>query len=165
MPKLHYLIGDALKPIKTPAINCHCCNSIGGWGRGYVLAIRAMYPAAEKAYLNWFATGSPKLGDVQYVQVTSGLCIANMIGQEGVQWQGKIPPIRYEALEKCLKDVYTLATDENAIVTMPRIGCVLAGGTWNVIGPMVEKLMTVDTYVYTLESQKDRWNDKYEGTA
>jgi len=157
MSQIHYLIGDALKPVKTPTIICHCNNDAAGWGRGFVLAISKMWPEPEKAYREWFVTGKPRLGDVQFVQVTPDITIANMIGQHGTQWQGKIPPIRYDALEKGFKQVYERALAEKAIISMPRVGCVLAGGSWNVIGPM-----TVETYVYTLENQKDRWKDKYE---
>ena len=162
MIKLHYLIGDATNPIKKPAMISHVCNNVNGWGRGFVLALRAKYPEAEKAYHNWFATDKPKLGDVQFVQVASDICVANMISQHDVRWQGKIPPIRYDALETCLKKVYEKAFADKLTMAMPRIGSVLSGGSWGVIGPMIEKCMTVETYVYTLESQRNRWHDKYE---
>jgi O-acetyl-ADP-ribose deacetylase (regulator of RNase III) len=160
--KLHYLIGDATDPIKKPAMIIHCCNDAGRWGRGFVVALRAKFPESEKAYRNWFATDKPKLGDVQFVQVAPDVCVANMIGQHGVRWEGKIPPIRYEALEICLKKAYEKALADKLTIASPRVGCVLAGGTWEVIGPMIEKCMTVETYIYTLESQRNCWQDAYE---
>ena len=36
---INYLKGDATEPTKKPAIICHVCNDIGGWGRGFVLAL------------------------------------------------------------------------------------------------------------------------------
>jgi hypothetical protein len=45
---------------------------------------------------------------------------------------------------------------------MPRLGAVLSGGSWNLIENIIKKTMTVETYIYTLESQKDRWPTKYE---
>jgi O-acetyl-ADP-ribose deacetylase (regulator of RNase III) len=160
--KLHYLIGDATEPVIKPAMIIHCCNDEGGWGRGFVLALRSKFPESEKAYRNWFATKDPRLGEVQFVQITPDICIANMIGQQGTRWQGKIPPIRYDALSVCIEKVYDKASKDKVSVHMPRIGCVLAGGSWDVIGPLIEKRMTVESYVYTLESQKNRWQDKYE---
>ena len=48
---------------------------------------------------------------------------------------------------------------------MPRIGCVLAGGSWDLIEAIIKKVMTVDTYVYTIAEQKDRWPTQYEDVA
>jgi hypothetical protein len=140
----------------------HVANDINGWGRGYVLALRGKYPASEKQYHEWFRTGKPQLGQTQFVQATSDVCVANMIAQRDVRWQGKIPPIRYDALTSCLKTVYEKAAKENLTVHMPRIGCVLAGGEWPVIEKIIKEAMTVETYVYTLEKQKDRWATVYE---
>jgi hypothetical protein len=61
-----------------------------------------------------------------------------------------------------LKKVYEKALADKLTIASPRVGCVLAGGTWEVIGPMIEKCMTVETYIYTLESQRNRWQDAYE---
>jgi O-acetyl-ADP-ribose deacetylase (regulator of RNase III) len=85
-----------------------------------------------------------------------------MIAQRDTQWVGKVPPIRYDALEKCLKAVYKRAYALGCTVHAPRIGCVLAGGDWKYISQLIIKIMTVETFVYTLEKQKDRWKDPYE---
>jgi len=165
MPNLHYLIGDATEPVKRPALLPHVCNTINGWGRGYVLALRDKYPESEKQYHEWFRTGHPQLGQVQFVQVKPDICIGNMIAQEGIRWQGSIPPIRYEALNDCLKLAYEKAAKENLTVAMPRIGCVLSGGSWDKIEKIILATMTVESYVYTLEKQKDRWPTVYENVG
>lgn len=180
MPELHYIIGDATTPIKTPAVVPHCCNSIGDWGRGFVLALSAKYPEPEKAYREWFKNGDykdlgkPELGKCQIVQVDNKknpddvIFVANIIGQHGTQWEGKTPPIRYESIEKGLKTAYQFATEmsvmlENGMtVHMPRLGSVLAGGDWGTIENIIKKVMTVDTYVYTLPNQAWKWKDAYE---
>lgn len=166
---LHYLIGDVTKPIKKPSLICHINNDIGGWGRGVVLSIGKAFPEAERAYRDRFNAGNPiNLGETQIVEISngdgsfSGVRVANMIAQHGIRWQGKTPPIRYEALERCLKFVYTNASKYGCSVHMPRIGCVLAGGQWDSISPIIERVMTVETFVYTLPDQKDRWNNEYE---
>lgn len=162
---LHYLIGDATEPTVKPAIVPHCCNSTNGWGRGFVMALSAKFPEPEKEYHNWFATGKPQLGDVQFVQVKPDLIVANLIGQEGTRWQGKVPPIRYDAITKGLEKVYQKALKENFTVHMPRIGAVLAGGDWDTLEKIIKGTMTVETYIYTLENQKDRWPTKYENDS
>ena len=161
--KIRYLIGDATLPVKKPAVIAHVCNDKKMWGRGFVLALRDRYPEAEKAYKKWFREG-PKfeLGYVQHVQVKKDITIANMIAQHDIRWQGNRPPIRYEALRKCLSSVYHRAEAMKVTVHMPRIGCVLAGGSWNEIEPIIQETMTVDTFVYTLANQTDHWDDIYE---
>jgi O-acetyl-ADP-ribose deacetylase (regulator of RNase III) len=158
----HYLIGDATEPVKRPAMILHVCNDVNAWGRGFVLALRAKYPESERQYHAWFRTGHPQLGQVQFVQVTPEVCVGNMIAQEGIRWQGKIPPIRYDALGSCLGQAYERAREKDLTVHMPRIGCVLAGGDWNRIENIITNTMTVETYIYTLECQKDRWPSVYE---
>ncbi len=51
---------------------------------------------------------------------------ATMIGQHGRKHGSKGPPIRYEAVDACLKKALELRVS----VHMPRISCGLAGGKW-----------------------------------
>jgi O-acetyl-ADP-ribose deacetylase (regulator of RNase III) len=64
-----------------------------------------------------------------------------MIGQRGIKTGSKGPPIRYEAIEKCLFQVEQKATELSASVQMPRIGCGLAGGKWSKIEPIINKVL------------------------
>jgi O-acetyl-ADP-ribose deacetylase (regulator of RNase III) len=166
---LHHLIGDATDPVIKPALICHVCNDchpIGKWGAGFVVSLSKKNEAPEDAYLHWALEGPSngyELGAVQLVPFAEGVTVANMIAQHDTRWKGKIPPIRYDALETCLTSVYKHALENKLTVAMPRIGCVLAGGSWDQIEAIIKKVMTVDTYVYTLESQKNRWPTQYEG--
>jgi len=168
--RLHYLIGDATEPVHKPAIICHVNNDLGGWGRGFVLALSAKYPEAEKAYRQWKLSYDARipnttpftLGSVQFVATGNSIHIANMIAQHDVVWMNKIPPIRYGALESCLTEVYRRAPEMGVTVHMPRIGADLAGGEWPKIEDIIKKTMTVDSYVYTLKNQRDRWPTVYE---
>jgi O-acetyl-ADP-ribose deacetylase (regulator of RNase III) len=60
-----------------------------------------------------------------------------MIGQHGLRNAGGEPPIRYDAVGKCLAKVAAKAKELGASVHMPRIGCGLAGGRWEVIEPLI----------------------------
>jgi O-acetyl-ADP-ribose deacetylase (regulator of RNase III) len=160
--KLHYLIGDATLPVEKPAMIVHVCNDIGGWGKGFVIPLANRYPDARESYRKWYTLGTMKLGEIQIVQVTPDICVTNMIAQHDVRWHGSIPPIRYGALKKCLIAIYDDARRAKLTVHMPRIGCVLSGGEWPVIEKIILETMTVETFVYTLESQKDRWPTKYD---
>lgn len=157
---INYVNGDATNPqVAGAKIIAHVCNDIGGWGRGFVLSVTQRYPAAEWAYRGWYQGNIEptredppfKLGEVQLVRVKPDVFIANMIGQHGVMPEGDVPPIRYDAVEKCLQTLRICAKVLNASVHMPRIGCGLAGGKWTDIEPIIERALTRDdvpTYVY-----------------
>src|SRR6476661_4900383 len=74
------------------------------------------------------------VGKVQFVEASPGLWVANMIGQHDVvAGPGGVPPVRYEAMRQALRRVGTFAREHAACVHMPRIGCGLAGGSWDVV--------------------------------
>lgn len=156
---IEYVVGDATDPKVTgPKIIAHICNDIGGWGRGFVLSLSQRHPEAEKAYRRWNADGSMgpddrpfHLGEVQLVKVADDTWVANMIAQHGIMPKNEMPPIRYEALERCLVSVAAYAKFYGTTVHMPRIGCGLAGGKWQYIEPLVEARLAsqgIPVYVY-----------------
>jgi len=149
--KLIYLIGDATKPVKTPAIIAHVCNDIGAWGKGFVVPLGKKYPQAKKSYLKHKSV--LHLNYTQILNFSNDVSVANMVAQKGIYAKNGRPPIRYDALEKCLSDVQSAAIAKNATVHMPRIGAGLAGGNWKEIEAVILKTMRVDTYVYTLDTE------------
>lgn len=142
MTAIHYLQGDATSPqAKGNKIIAHICNDLGGWGKGFVLAVSRRWPEPEAAYRRWHrerAANDFGLGAVQLVQVEPYIWIANMIGQRGMKTGSKGPPIRYEAVDECLGKLGDFAGEKAASVHMPRIGCGLAGGRWELIEPLIE---------------------------
>jgi O-acetyl-ADP-ribose deacetylase (regulator of RNase III) len=145
--------GDATMPSQLPAVIVHVCNDVGGWGKGFVLALSRRWPEPERAYRAAFA-GSPRpsLGDVQFVEVEPGITVANLIGQRDIRRDvaGR-PPIRYEAVRAGLETVSHHALAKRASVHMPRIGCGLAGGTWAEIEPLIQATLVtagVAVFVY-----------------
>jgi hypothetical protein len=184
---LNYVKGDATAPQGDGLkLVVHCCNNIGAWGAGFVMAISNKWPAPYEQYFNWMSkkeieegtvTGPPKLGECQFVPVEDNIIIVNMVGQEGTAsktvWPSTSrvpvvkPPIRYEAIQKCLQKVAVQVTKLNAIeqqlvkdtnttavdlglekqvepisfipvsVHCPKFGCGLAGGKWDKIEPLL----------------------------
>jgi len=61
-----------------------------------------------------------------------------MIGQRGIRSGSDGPPIRYPAVEQCLRTLGDRAIELQASVHMPRIGCGLAGGHWDRIEPLID---------------------------
>jgi O-acetyl-ADP-ribose deacetylase (regulator of RNase III) len=143
MAGITYLKGDATCPqAKGVKIICHVCNDLGGWGKGFVLALSRRWPQPESDYRAWQAAGADEgfgLGAVRFVQVEPYIWVANMIGQHGIKRGSSGPPIRYEAVAACLKQVAARAKELGASVHMPRIGCGLAGGEWSKVEPLIEE--------------------------
>jgi O-acetyl-ADP-ribose deacetylase (regulator of RNase III) len=154
-----YVIGDATEPQgEGHRIICHVCNDIGGWGRGFVVALSKKWRETEARYRAWHAEGEAggfALGAIQVVEVEPQLSVANMIAQHGTRPMKGVPPIRYEALRECLLRLAEHASAAGASVHMPRIGCGLAGGTWSEVEAIVRTTLCeagISVVVYDLEA-------------
>lgn len=141
MSAITYVRGDATAPQgKGVKLIAHVCNDLGGWGKGFVLAVSRRWPEPEAAYRHWHrerARNDFGLGAVQFVQVGPYTWVANMVGQRGMRTGSKGVPVRYEALDAGLAKVAGKAAELGASVHMPRIGCGLAGGTWARVEPLI----------------------------
>lgn len=146
----------------------HICNNLGGWGAGFVLALSKRWSEPERQYRKWFRDGDSQrfevfaLGNVGWAMVEPGLWVANMIAQTGYGKSGShqhkteeeeadLPPIRYEALRTCLFKVAESARIKGSTIHAPRIGCGLAGGSWDKIEPLIQETMPdLQIYIYDL---------------
>lgn len=131
----------------------HICNDMGGWGKGFVVAISRRWKEPEAQFRAWYKNGEGfELGAVQLVKVTDDTFVANMIGQHNIYNAADgTPPIRYEALSTALGKVCELAKEYQASVHMPRIGAGLAGGDWAKITAIIDEKLCqhgVDVTVY-----------------
>jgi O-acetyl-ADP-ribose deacetylase (regulator of RNase III) len=64
--------------------------------------------------------------------------VANMVVQHGITTRRTTrPPIRYDALRQSLHVLAEQTVGLSGSVHMPRIGCGLAGGEWELIEPIV----------------------------
>ncbi|MEU6665135.1 macro domain-containing protein [Streptomyces sp. NPDC046727] len=141
MSEITYVRGDATVPsVKGAKVIAHVCNDIGGWGKGFVLALSRRWPEPEAAYRAWHrdrAKNDFGLGAVQLVRVGPHVWVANMIGQRGTRTGSKGVPVRYEAIDTGLARLSGEVIELGASVHMPRIGCGLAGGRWSRVEPLI----------------------------
>ncbi|MFF7457567.1 macro domain-containing protein [Kitasatospora sp. NPDC008115] len=142
-----YVRGDATAPPgKGVQVIAHVCNDLGGWGKGFVVALSRRWSEPEAAYRRWHrerASNDFGLGAVQLVRVGEHLWVANMVGQRGIRTgRSSGPPVRYEAIDAALATLGGHALDLGASVHMPRIGCGLAGGRWSSVEPLVTARLT-----------------------
>lgn len=160
---IHYIKGDATKPVQTfndsNQIIAHICNDKGGWGAGFVLALSKLSSLPELSYRKAFKYNEKfGLGFVDFVTIKEGeekkLLVANMVAQHGYKSADNPVPLSYPHLEECLEKVGKYAALINASVHMPQIGAGLAGGNWDKISKIIkDKICSlgVPTYVYLWE--------------
>ncbi|MFE1345872.1 macro domain-containing protein [Streptomyces sp. NPDC058757] len=144
MTEIEYVRGDATAPHgKGVRIVAHVCNDLGGWGKGFVLAVSRRWPEPEAAFRRWHrerAANDFGLGAAQFVQVSPQLWVANLVGQRGIRTgRSTGVPVRYEAIDRALGLLAEKAVELDASVHMPRIGCGLAGGKWERVEPLVRE--------------------------
>ncbi|MGW7358615.1 macro domain-containing protein [Streptomyces sp. NPDC054802] len=159
MSEIRYVRGDATAPqAKGVKLIVHVCNDLGGWGKGFVLALSRRWPEPEAAYRRWHrgrAGNDFGLGAAQFVRVGQYLWVANLVGQRGIRTGSKGVPVRYEAIDRALAAVGDKAVELGASVHMPRIGCGLAGGTWSRIEPLITARLTARSIPVTVYDHGD----------
>lgn len=158
MPELIYINGDITNPIESHCVIAHVVNDIGVMGAGVAKALYTKWPSVKWTYLKWYQTNHIvhpfQLGKVNFVQVDDekDIVVANMIAQHGIYSSTNQKPIRYDALRKCLFEVYSYCKANKVNLHLPMIGSGLAKGDWNIIEQNLKDGMEVDTYVYQFKN-------------
>jgi len=129
-------------------IIAHLCNSVGAWGRGFVLAVDQLSPIPRTAYKEMArrhkgaATHSVPipLGETQFCEVEPNLWVVNMVAQNGITKDpnGDGCLVDYKALNECLKTVFERAVALRCNVHIPSgMGSGLAGGSEQMIHDII----------------------------
>lgn len=134
----------------------HCCNDVGSWGAGVVLAISKAWRGPEAHYRSWSNRCRVRgeilpLGATQFVDTGAGITVANMIGQ--TLGRGDHPPVKYDAIYECLKTVGQHADATGQSIVAPMFGAGLAGGKWEIIEALIETAIPkhISVVIYDFE--------------
>lgn len=147
MPNIVTKTGSATSPRedgKEGLIIAHICNSVGGWGAGFVLAVSKLSKVPEAAYRALAAehNGQIPIGTLQFVEAKPRIFVANMVTQEGTD-PSKGCLVNYSALKDCLRQTLARAVLLNYHVHMPAgMGSGLAGGDKVTILKLIEQTAT-----------------------
>jgi len=175
---ISYVVGDATKPCVNDGLRIiiHINNNLGGWGSSFIVALSKKWKEPEQKYRAWHkeqesCDGIMVLGDMQIVPVKDQygtLYVANMVAQEGFASQDNPVALRYQSLYQCMKKVDRWAQAwievmgridrkkafSEISIHMPRIGCGLAGGSWDKVSLLVDiTLGHHDVFVYDLPGE------------
>ena len=136
-----YKNGDLL--VSDYPIIINGCNCLGKFGTGLAKAIKDTYPEVyseysllcDKHFLD--QTDRDLLGQVQYVMTKDKTrLIVNAFTQFDYGKDGRYTS--YDAVDKCFEKI-SKKIPENRKIGMGKIGCVSAGGNWNVVEQIINQ--------------------------
>lgn len=144
-----YKKGDLLEAPED--IIAHGVNCMGAFGSGVAGAVAKKYPKARQYYFDKFEERGWNLGDVQFVPQWNDKIIANCATQKEYLPRGVLHA-NYVAIELVMKCVKDCGKAINKSIAIPKIGCGLAGGDWNIVKAILEDVFhDYDVTVYSLE--------------
>lgn len=147
MAQIAYITGDVTEPLLC-GNDCivQVVNNVGAYGAGVSGAIAKKWPIVLKE----FKSHPAQLGTSITFQLGEGLWFGNMYAQSGLRSKTNAKPLRYARLAFCLDSVECFGFDR---IHMPKIGCGLAGGDWNIVSELIQDILVdngVEVYVYEL---------------
>jgi len=161
--KLINVIGDVTTPQRIApdeiVVITHCCNSIGQWGRGFVLSLSRKWEEPEQRYRDFCEKNKDIsiLGRTCFAKIDKNLVVANMIGQEGIVSESNPIPIKYKALIDAMTKVkeyiemIKVQTTRPVVIHAPKFGSQLAGGNFDFILELIREIWLeagIDVVVY-----------------
>lgn len=139
-----YVHGDVLSPRgEGKKIVCQLVNDKATrWGGGVARKMAKKFPHAERSFSKSMTKipRDKRLGKAVFSNATDTVTIASLVAQEGFG-RSATPRIRYNHLEKCIREVMERALYDGASIHMPRIGTGSSGGNWGTIKEMVYNSM------------------------
>ena len=145
-PQIHFIQDDLIKLFKHNETNVliHGCNCLSTMGKGVALYIRREFPHAYQADKQFHLDKSQRLGKFSYWKKPQKDCwIINAYTQYNYKSQGSYPSQKvdlfsYNTFEQQMKDIFqfinknwqaeTNKSLDELVISMPMIGCGLAGG-------------------------------------
>lgn len=128
------IINGDLLAIKKGII-CHQVNCKYVMGAGLAAQIRKAYPEHYSDYMSRYA----HLGGLCITQIYSDFYVVGIYGQDSYGRNGLYTD--YAALEKGLLAAAKFAAEKGQPIYLPfGIGCGLAGGNWQTVSSIIEKV-------------------------
>tara|TARA_R100000951_G_C2653160_1_gene185157 strand:+ start:8651 stop:9118 length:468 start_codon:yes stop_codon:yes gene_type:complete len=153
-----------VKEVKANLLDTECefiahgVNCQNKMGSGVAKAIFSRYPEIKKSYHKYYESNihlalngaEDFLTTVQPVEVHDGKVVFNLFTQEYYGYDGK-QYVSYEAIEECFR-LLAEECDYCTEVAIPKIGCGLAGGDWEIVKELINRVTgnKLDVYVYYL---------------
>ena len=135
---IKYRKGTCIKPRKPGhKYIIHALPTKKTWGGKFLNDLTDEYPEAKDAFCR---LRERKLGTCEFIEIDDDITVVNMIVSQ-IPTPKNIPPIRYEALEKSLREVAEASLVSESSIHMNRLGCdKFHGAEWEKIEPILKIL-------------------------
>ena len=143
--------GNILEMFKTGEYSgmIHGCNCFNTMKSGIAGQITREFPEASVADSRTIRGDRSKLGTYSLAQTEFGSiynCYTQLrYGRDGDRY------LDYEALYKALELVNSNHSFDKKGLLIPRIGCGLAGGNWNIVKTMIQEIFSDDKNVVLVD--------------
>ncbi len=129
---------------QQPKIFVHGCNAQGVMGSGVAYQIKRRFPFAYQLYMETHASNGLQVGSIVGANNTDlNYIVINAITQKYYGRDSNTVYVSYGAVENCMKSIDLLFEGWNTPeVVMPKIGCGLANGDWNIASDIIKKHST-----------------------
>lgn len=145
---VHIVKGDLFQA--DVDILAHGVNCKNGFGSGVAGTMAGRHPRAKSEYHAKFFKEGWKLGDVQFV-FSGNQTIANCATQNEYYPRNKIH-VDYYSVRLCMEKVKLFAKTGDFTIGIPKIGCGLAGGDWDVVKNILDEVFSdYDVTVFFLD--------------
>ncbi len=132
----------------------HGCNCKKSMGAGIAKQVRERYPNAYKADQATIWGDKNKLGSFTFGIEEDGVMVFNAYTQFDYSRTHRC--VDYGALEKAINKIaqtvkIITVTEGAAALAMPKIGCGLGGGDWNIVSGILERISNaqgIDFHIY-----------------
>lgn len=141
---IKYKKGDLLEAEED--IIAHGVNCVGGFGSGVAGQIAKQFPFIKSCYLEKYRFEGFELGEIQIIECSK--TFINCATQKEYLPRDQCHA-NYIAIRDCMNKVKCYAFLKNKSIAIPKIGCGLAGGDWNIVKPILEEVFNdFDVTVY-----------------
>ena len=143
-----YIKGDITETeLKYIGHGVNCQNKIGS---GVAKALYEKFPEVKEQYHKFFEypRGKSPLGCSQLVHTKEGKRIYNLFTQEYYGYDEK-RYVNYAALVNCFMELAEFRAGET--IAIPKIGCGLAGGDWNIVEQLINDTVGDDLEIWVYE--------------
>jgi len=142
MEILMKIIKGNLLNFDNDAVVVHQVNCRSVMGGGVAKALRGKYPTIYQDYMDFNSGKLPIdiLGSVRFVEMDNNLTVVNMYSQLAYNWTTERNRMTdYGAMSNGFKIIFNYCIVNNiSTVYIPfGIGCVLAGGSWDIVSGMI----------------------------
>lgn len=122
------------------------CNSRNSNGSGLAKSLAEKWPQVKTSYHDFYAERDYlNLGEIRPVKVGENLYVVNMITQDNFGYDGGLY-VSYAAIEiafdSLVKSINRFGLEKT--IHVPKIGCGLAGGDWEVVKEILGRVIPDD---------------------